>query len=77
LLKDADLPPIGPEVWKDTQVLLPCDCRAQCRNILTGKDLDLITTGDNSPAEAFRQTQTRISVSAALSEFPVALCLVN
>jgi (1->4)-alpha-D-glucan 1-alpha-D-glucosylmutase len=77
LLKDADLPPIGPEVWEDTQVLLPCDCRARCRNILTGKDLDLITTGDNSPDEAFRQTQTRINVSAALSEFPVALCLVN
>jgi hypothetical protein len=72
LLNDVDIPPIGPQVWQDTHVLFPCDCRAKCENVLTGKDVELM------PAEGYSDGQhTKISVSAALAEFPVAVCLLD
>ena len=75
LLDDADLPPIGPEIWQDTHVLFPCVCRERCQNILTGKDLELIQTEQESDGQTSRHTKIRVSV--ALAEFPVALCLLN
>ncbi len=75
LLDDADLPPIGPQIWQDTQVLFPCVCRERCQNVLTRKDLELIQTEQESDGHTSRHT--KIGVSAALAEFPVALCLLN
>jgi (1->4)-alpha-D-glucan 1-alpha-D-glucosylmutase len=65
LLNDADSPPLGPQVWQDTQVVLPrCTCLKNYRNALTGQDLDL------QKADGY----ATIAVSKALAEFPVALC---
>jgi (1->4)-alpha-D-glucan 1-alpha-D-glucosylmutase len=61
---DIDLPPVGAGIWEDTHVLLPCSCREQCRNVFTGKALDLVKADGHA----------RIDVSSALAEFPVALC---
>jgi (1->4)-alpha-D-glucan 1-alpha-D-glucosylmutase len=64
---DTDLAPIGARVWEDTHVLLPCACREECRNVFTGKALEL-TKSDG---------HTKIDVAAALAEFPVALCVLG
>jgi (1->4)-alpha-D-glucan 1-alpha-D-glucosylmutase len=64
---DTDLAPIGARVWEDTHVLLPCACREECRNVFTGKALEL-TKSDG---------HTKVNVSAALAEFPVALCVLG
>ena len=64
LLNDADSPPIGPQAWQDTHVVLPrCSCK-HYRNAFTGEDLDL----QNADGYA------TIAMSKALAEFPVALC---
>jgi (1->4)-alpha-D-glucan 1-alpha-D-glucosylmutase len=63
---DIDLPPIGSRIWEDTHVLLPCACREHCRNVLTGKALELAKVNGH----------TKIDVSTALAEFPVALCVL-
>jgi (1->4)-alpha-D-glucan 1-alpha-D-glucosylmutase len=75
LLNDVDVPPTGPQIWQDTHVLFPCDCREKCENVLTGKELELVQTEDRNDGHA--SGLARISVSAALAEFPVALCLLN
>jgi (1->4)-alpha-D-glucan 1-alpha-D-glucosylmutase len=63
LLQDADLPPIGCQIWDDTTVALAsCECRKKYRNVLTGKILEVGAT---------------ISVSDVLAEFPVAICLLD
>jgi (1->4)-alpha-D-glucan 1-alpha-D-glucosylmutase len=64
---DTDLAPIGAPIWEDTHVLLPCACREECRNVFTGKALEL-TKSDG---------HTKVNVSAALAEFPVALCVLG
>jgi len=71
LLNDIDIPPLGPKIWEDTHVLFPGDGGEKCKNLLTGKNLELLTAGDDSTG------QRKISVSAALAEFPVALCLLS
>jgi (1->4)-alpha-D-glucan 1-alpha-D-glucosylmutase len=64
LLDDMDLPPIGPRVWEDTQVVLPfCSGSEKYCNAFTGEVLDLQKTDRHA----------RIAVSTALGEFPVAL----
>ena len=68
LLNDLDLPPIGAQIWEDTHVLLPfCAGREQCQNVFTGKVQELTKTDGH----------TKIGVSAALAEFPVALCVLS
>jgi (1->4)-alpha-D-glucan 1-alpha-D-glucosylmutase len=63
LLNDFDVPPIGPQIWQDTQVALPSDDSGkQYRNIYTGEVLE---------------PEAKINVSQVLSEFPVALCLLS
>jgi len=63
LLNNADLPPIGANVWEDTQILLPSGSACQrCQNVLTGKVANL---------------ETSINVSDVLAEFPVGLCLLS
>jgi (1->4)-alpha-D-glucan 1-alpha-D-glucosylmutase len=53
-----DRPPIGPEVWGETHVLLPDSGRVKCRNVLT--------------AEVF-EVEGEIRLAQALANFPVAL----
>jgi (1->4)-alpha-D-glucan 1-alpha-D-glucosylmutase len=68
LLNDSDLPPIGAQIWEDTHVLLPfCAGREQCNNVFTGKVQELTKTDGH----------TKIGVSAALAECPVALCVLS
>jgi (1->4)-alpha-D-glucan 1-alpha-D-glucosylmutase len=62
LLNDADIPPIGPDIWDDTRLVLPfCGCQDKYRNVLTGEVLDMATP---------------LTASRALADFPVALCLL-
>jgi (1->4)-alpha-D-glucan 1-alpha-D-glucosylmutase len=68
LLKDVDLPPIGPGIWEDTHILLPSGGSPEkCRNVFTGEVLDLQKADECA----------KISVSKALAEFPVALWLLD
>jgi (1->4)-alpha-D-glucan 1-alpha-D-glucosylmutase len=71
LLNDADLPPLGAKIWGDTHVLFPYDSGEGCQNVFTGKDVELMPADDHSTG------QRKITVSDALAEFPVALCLLN
>ncbi|MGC1786778.1 MAG: malto-oligosyltrehalose synthase [Terriglobales bacterium] len=57
---DRDSPPIGPDIWGDTQVMLPCGCRERYQNVLTGAVLDV---------------EAQVSVSSVLADCPVALCV--
>jgi len=64
LLGDAESPPIGIEIWKDTHILLPsCGCSKNYRNAFTGDVQNLCKTG----------TQSTLEISNAFAEFPVAL----
>jgi (1->4)-alpha-D-glucan 1-alpha-D-glucosylmutase len=68
LLDDADVPPIGERVWQDTDIVLPfCTCSDKYRNVLTGEVLETqkIDGGE------------KISVSSALADFPVAVCVLE
>jgi (1->4)-alpha-D-glucan 1-alpha-D-glucosylmutase len=63
LLDEAGIPPIGPNIWQDTQVLLPKKIRGKkFTNIFTGKIVEL---------------ETEIPVSHVLLEFPVAVLLAS
>jgi (1->4)-alpha-D-glucan 1-alpha-D-glucosylmutase len=64
LLGDVDLPPIGPQVWEDTQILLPFCGSATYRNAFTEEVLNL-RKGDG---------YATIALSTILANFPVALC---
>jgi len=68
LSNDINLPPTGPQIWEDTQVLIPsCDCSKKYQNAFTGQVLDHQTSDGH----------TKIAVSKILAEFPVALCLLG
>jgi (1->4)-alpha-D-glucan 1-alpha-D-glucosylmutase len=63
LLTDLSVPPTGKQVWGDTEILLPFGrSKDQYRNALTGELLNL---------------EPVVSVSTLLSEFPVALCVLE
>jgi (1->4)-alpha-D-glucan 1-alpha-D-glucosylmutase len=63
LLDNADVSPIGPQIWADTNVTVPfCHCGKQYRNVLTGKLLN---------------SEQEVKVSEFFAEFPVALCLLD
>ncbi|MGB9284708.1 MAG: hypothetical protein WCB59_11900, partial [Candidatus Sulfotelmatobacter sp.] len=65
LLGEAKSPPIGPEVWEDTYILLPsCNCSKLYCNVFTGEVLE--------PRQA---RELRMDASAGFAEFPVALFL--
>ena len=64
LLDDLDLPPLGPEIWADTRIVLPPGNPAEAyRNVLTGED--------QSPHSV--AGKTTIDAANMFSEFPVAL----
>jgi (1->4)-alpha-D-glucan 1-alpha-D-glucosylmutase len=66
LLNQTDLPPIGPDVWADTCVVLPrCGCSVAYQNMFTGELLTPRNLGDRG----------LIDMSNALAHFPVAFCL--
>jgi (1->4)-alpha-D-glucan 1-alpha-D-glucosylmutase len=68
LLNDFDLPPLGPQVWGDTQVQLPeCARPEKYQNAFTGEVIEPETTDGH----------TKIAVSEILAKFPVALCLLE
>jgi (1->4)-alpha-D-glucan 1-alpha-D-glucosylmutase len=68
LLNDFDLPPIGPQIWDDTRVLLPAGyLSAKYQNAFTGETIEPETADSN----------TKIAVSEILEKFPVALCLLE
>jgi (1->4)-alpha-D-glucan 1-alpha-D-glucosylmutase len=68
LLNDFDLPPLGPQVWEDTQVQLPeCARPEKYQNAFTGEVIEPETTDGH----------TKIAVSEILAKFPVALCLLE
>jgi (1->4)-alpha-D-glucan 1-alpha-D-glucosylmutase len=63
LLDDSDLPPTGTQVWEDTAISLPVGTsKDQFRNAITGEKLSV---------------DAEMSVSALLSEFPVAICILE
>jgi (1->4)-alpha-D-glucan 1-alpha-D-glucosylmutase len=63
LLNGADIPPIGTQVWEDTRLVLPfCGCDNEYQNVLTGEALAM---------------EAPISVSKALAQLPVALCVLR
>jgi len=64
LLDDIDLPPLGPEIWADTRVVLPPGNSAEVyRNALTGEELRLQSAAGKAT----------IDVANMFSEFPAAL----
>ena len=66
LLGDSDVPPIGPEIWEDTEILLPSSIsRVECRNAFTGERVE------------FAEFRARIAVSELFRHFPVALCVLS
>jgi (1->4)-alpha-D-glucan 1-alpha-D-glucosylmutase len=68
LLNNIDVPPIGPRIWEDTEVLLPfCTCSEKYRNVFTGEILETEKSDDPE----------KVAVSKLLAEFPAALCLLG
>ncbi|HXR17717.1 MAG TPA: malto-oligosyltrehalose synthase [Terriglobales bacterium] len=66
LLGDVNFPPIGPQVWADTQIVLTsCSASDTYRNAFTEEVLNL-RKGDG---------YATIALSTMLAKFPVALCL--
>jgi (1->4)-alpha-D-glucan 1-alpha-D-glucosylmutase len=68
LLGESDGPPIGTDVWSDTEILLPHQARnARFRNVFTGEVLEckLDSTDQGAPC--------RLAVSTILAAFPVAV----
>jgi (1->4)-alpha-D-glucan 1-alpha-D-glucosylmutase len=68
LLNDFDLPPMGPQIWADTQLLLPsCGCSNKYKNSFTGDFLDYQAS----------EGHAKVPLSEILAKFPVALCLLE
>ena len=66
LLDDSDVPPIGPNVWEDTEILFPSRVSFDsCQNAFTGENASLAKPG------------VKIAVSELLRHFPAALCLLS
>jgi (1->4)-alpha-D-glucan 1-alpha-D-glucosylmutase len=66
LLGDTDVPPIGPNVWEDTEILLPSRiARENYQNAFTEENA------------SFSKRDGKISVSELLRHFPAALCLLG
>jgi (1->4)-alpha-D-glucan 1-alpha-D-glucosylmutase len=64
LLNEGETAPIGPEIWKDTHIVVPsCPCSASYRNAFTGEVLDLKKNGDGAT----------MNMAVALAQFPVAV----
>ena len=69
---EIDLPPIGPQIWEDTHVLLPSwDSSENYRNVFTGEVLDVQKISEKNGEFV------KVDVSQLLAEFPVALCLLG
>jgi (1->4)-alpha-D-glucan 1-alpha-D-glucosylmutase len=67
LLNERDLPPIGPEIWGDTYVVVPSGSRSTpYRNALTG-EMQNLSAGDSGT----------IRVADAVAKFPVALLVTD
>ncbi len=63
----APAPPIGADVWQDTQVQVPiCDCFEKCSNIFTGGTVPL----QRADIDNYRA----VKLSDAFAKFPAAIC---
>jgi maltooligosyltrehalose synthase len=68
LIGESSRPPIGEDIWTDTEILLPQQARgARFRNIFTGETLE---AGDSAQD---RSGAVGLRVAAILSAFPVAV----
>jgi len=66
LLNGEDIPPIGPQIWEDTQIQIPSsDSCEQYRNSLTDEVIDTEQTGESRT----------ITVGSIFATLPLALCL--
>jgi (1->4)-alpha-D-glucan 1-alpha-D-glucosylmutase len=71
LLGERDIPPTGPEVWQDTEILLPSGVSScgtsseEYRNVFTGENVNL------------SEPSAKIAVADLLAHFPVALCWLD
>jgi (1->4)-alpha-D-glucan 1-alpha-D-glucosylmutase len=71
LLGERDIPPTGPEVWQDTEILLPSGVSScgtsseEYRDVFTGENIN------------FSQPNAKIAVADLLARFPVALCWLD
>jgi (1->4)-alpha-D-glucan 1-alpha-D-glucosylmutase len=64
LLNEREIPPIGPEVWGDTQLVIPSYFQsADYRNAFTGEVLSLAKNGESGA----------IQIAEILAKFPVAV----
>ena len=64
LLGDRESPPVGPEVWQDTQLAVPqCPCSTKYSNVLTGENLEAQEAGNIG----------NLRVAEVLGHFPVAV----
>ena len=67
LIGHTDRPPVGPEIWSDTEILLPAQARGtQFRNLFTGETVDVLSTDEPGGG-------CRLPVATVLSQFPVAV----
>jgi (1->4)-alpha-D-glucan 1-alpha-D-glucosylmutase len=66
LLGDSDVPPIGPNVWGNTEILLPS--RISCESYQNA------FTEENT---SFSKPNGKIAVSELVRHFPAALCLLG
>ncbi len=66
LLGDSDVPPIGSQIWEDTEILLPASVSSEKYwNVLTAEKRDSPKSG------------AKIALAKLLTHFPVALCLLG
>jgi (1->4)-alpha-D-glucan 1-alpha-D-glucosylmutase len=68
LLNEREIPPIGPDVWGDTQLVLPSySGPASYRNIFTGEVLTVAKNGESGT----------IGIAEILAKFPVAVLVAG
>jgi (1->4)-alpha-D-glucan 1-alpha-D-glucosylmutase len=67
LIGNTDRPPVGPEIWSDTEILLPAQARGtHFRNLFTGETVAVRSTDEPGGG-------CLLPVATVLSQFPVAV----
>jgi (1->4)-alpha-D-glucan 1-alpha-D-glucosylmutase len=68
LLNEREIPPIGRDIWGETQLVLPvCPASASYRNIFTGEVLTVARIGESGT----------IGIAEILAKFPVAVLVAE
>ena len=64
LIGETDRPPVGPDIWSDTEIVLPAQARGtRFRNIFTGETVNVLSADEPGGA-------CRLPVAAALQPVP-------